>query len=143
MNRKSDAILRLAEGLLRRGVPLHGIGLQAHLTLAALPNWRSVGRNLARLARLGLACQFTEVDVRIPKPVTAAKLRAQADAYRRLVDAARAAGNCAGIVLWGFSDRWSWVPGFFRGDDAALVFDRRNRPKPAYRALRAALARPR
>jgi len=133
--RKADAILRLAAGLLRRGVPLHGIGLQAHLALDHLPRWDGVRTNLRRIRDLGLQVQVTELDVRIRLPVTPAKLRAQADAVRRLHDLCREAGNCTAFVTWGVGDAASWVPGFFKGYDAGLLFDRAWRAKPAYRAL--------
>jgi endo-1,4-beta-xylanase len=43
-------------------------------------------------------------------------------------------------MLWGFSDRYSWVPGISRGTyDHALIYDRDYRPKPAYEAIAAAL----
>jgi endo-1,4-beta-xylanase len=134
-NPKSDAILRLVEGMLARRVPVHGIGLQAHLALESPPRWPRVRAHLKRIAALGLAVQVTELDVRIRTPVTAAKLRRQADVYRRLADACLEAGNCTALVTWGFTDRHSWVPGFFKGCDAALPFDREYRPKPAWRAL--------
>jgi endo-1,4-beta-xylanase len=140
---KADAILRLAERLLHRRVPLHGIGLQAHLDLEALPSWAGVRRNMQRIRDLGLVMQVTEADIRIRKPVTAAKLRAQADAYRRLLDLCREAGHCTAFVTWGVGDATSWVPGFFKGYDAGLLFDRACRPKPAWRAVRALLARAR
>jgi endo-1,4-beta-xylanase len=43
------------------------------------------------------------------------------------------------IVLWGFTDRDSWIPGSFPGFGAAHPFDASFRPKPAYDALHAAL----
>ncbi len=135
VGRKSDAILRLAERLLRRDVPLYGIGLQAHLALDHLPDWAGVRRNLRRIAALGIRMQVTELDVRIRKPVTPAKLRAQADVYRRLFDLCREPGNCTGFVTWGVGDATSWVPGFFKGEDAGLLFDRGYRKKPAYHAV--------
>jgi len=139
VGRKANAILRLAERLLRRDVPLYGIGLQAHLALDSLPAWEGVRRNMKRIAELGLRMQVTELDVRIKKPVTEAKLRAQADVYRRLFDLCREVGNCTGFVTWGVGDATSWVPGFFKGYDAGLLLDRGYRTKPAYRALSAAL----
>jgi hypothetical protein len=36
-------------------------------------------------------------------------------------------------------DRYSWIPGYFAGYGEALSSDANDRPKPAYRALHAAL----
>ena len=52
----------------------------------------------------------------------------------------RRAGHGPAVMLWGFSDRYSWVPGISRGTyDHALIYDRDYRPKPAYEAIAAAL----
>jgi endo-1,4-beta-xylanase len=42
--------------------------------------------------------------------------------------------------MWGFTDRYSWIPQFFPGMGEGLIFDDRYRRKPAYEALREALA---
>ncbi|MFF1283058.1 endo-1,4-beta-xylanase [Streptomyces sp. NPDC058299] len=42
--------------------------------------------------------------------------------------------------MWGFTDRYSWVPGTFPGEGAANLYDEEYRPKPAYRALESELA---
>jgi endo-1,4-beta-xylanase len=45
------------------------------------------------------------------------------------------------VPVWGFSDRYSWVPGFFTNppEGAATPFTEAFQPKPAYVALRRAL----
>jgi len=44
-------------------------------------------------------------------------------------------------TLWGFTDRYSWVPGPSGGTyDQALIFDSDYHPKPAYAAISAALS---
>ncbi len=135
LGEKSDAILRLVDGMRHRGVPVHGIGLQAHLLLGDLPDFKSVAANITRIAARGLTVQITELDIRIRRPVTAAKLRAQADAYLALAETCLASGACTAFVTWGATDKSSWVPGFFKGYDDALLFDRACRPKPAARSL--------
>ena len=40
------------------------------------------------------------------------------------------------FVMWGFTDRHSWVPWFFEGYGSALIFDDSYCPKPAYHAVR-------
>jgi endo-1,4-beta-xylanase len=77
----------------------------------------------------------SEMDVRIPLPVTEEKLNAQACVYRAMLDACLSAPNCKSFVLWGFTDKYSWIPEHFPGYGAALVFDESFRPKPAYYAL--------
>ena len=41
----------------------------------------------------------------------------------------------------GFTDKSSWIPIFFKGSGAALIFDEQYNPKPAYAALREELSK--
>jgi endo-1,4-beta-xylanase len=41
--------------------------------------------------------------------------------------------------VWGVTDKYSWVPDFFPGEGAALIFDENYAKKPAYFASLAAL----
>ncbi len=135
VNKKSDAVYRLVSGMLERGVPIHGVGLQMHVSTESYPSPESIRSNIRRLAALGLAVHITELDVRIPEPATAEKLALQAQVYRNIAGACLAEPGCEAIVTWGFTDRYSWVPSFFKGYGSALPFDADYRPKPAYDAL--------
>lgn len=132
---KSDAYYALATDLLARGVPLHGIGVQGHLGIQyGFPP--GVTENLQRFADLELDIAFTEVDVRMPLPVTDEKLATQADYFGRLMDSCLAVTHCVSFTVWGFSDAYSWVSGWFEGQGAATPFDEAFKPKPAYFAMR-------
>ncbi|MFJ6296067.1 endo-1,4-beta-xylanase [Streptomyces griseoviridis] len=135
---KSDAYYRLAKDLLARGVPLDGIGLQAHLALQyGYP--ATLEDNLRRFSRLGLDTALTEVDVRMQLPADAAKLATQAQWYRDLTAACLAVRRCVGVTVWDYTDKYSWIPAVFPGEGAALPWDEQLRPKPAYAAIRQAL----
>jgi endo-1,4-beta-xylanase len=136
---KSDAVYNLVKGLLDRGVPLDGVGLQMHVGLTGAPTPATISANIQRLAQLGLSVHITEMDVRIPSPVTAANLAAQAAIYRGVVGACLANPKCEALLTWGVSDANSWIPGFFPGFGGALLFDEQFQPKPAYQAVLAAL----
>jgi len=138
--RKSDAIYALVQSLLQRGVPIHGVGLQMHVSLDDFPTPQDVATNMDRLSALGLEVHITEMDVRIKGEATEEALVKQAGVYRDMLDACLSAQNCKAFVLWGFTDRHSWIPYFFEGWDAALIFDPSYRPKPAYDALADGLA---
>lgn len=43
--------------------------------------------------------------------------------------------RCVGATVWGFTDRYSWVPAFFVGQGAACLYDEQLAPKPAYFAV--------
>jgi endo-1,4-beta-xylanase len=45
------------------------------------------------------------------------------------------AESCTAFVVWGLSDRHSWIPSHYNQPDLPLIFDKSFRPKPAYEAL--------
>jgi endo-1,4-beta-xylanase len=135
---KSDAYYTLAKELKAKGVPLDGIGLQAHLALQyGYPT--TLEDNLRRFAKLGLDTSLTEVDIRMILPATEEKLAQQAEWYADLTDACLAVRRCVGITVWDYTDKYSWIPAFFEGEGAALPWDEQLQPKPAYFAIREAL----
>jgi endo-1,4-beta-xylanase len=142
VNPKSDGIYKMAQDFKARGVPLDGIGLQMHLTADA-PPLPGMEANIKRITDLGLQVQFTELDVRLPietgGTAADAALATQAQIYRDIVALCLKYPKCTAIQTWGFTDKYSWVPGSFRGTGAALEFDTAYHPKPAYDAIRTAL----
>ncbi len=140
---KSDAYLELATELLADGVPLHGFGVQGHLsTEYNFPG--DMAQNLQRFADLGLVTAVTEADVRMKLPPdgvpTEAQLEEQADYYRRALEACLDVDGCDSFTVWGLTDRYSWVPYFFSGEGAATLLTEDHEAKPAFHALLAALA---
>ena len=132
---KARSVLRLLRQLKERGVPVDGVGLQGHVDTKPVPMLRET---LAAYAALGLEIVFTEVDVRVDPG--SPDLEAQAQQYSALGAACVELPRCRGFVVWGVSDKESWVPDAYPGEGDALLFDRRLRPKPAYDALRRALS---
>lgn len=140
MSEKADRCYRWVKELLARGVPIHGIGLQYHVQLDKHPAQAEVTENIRRFNDLGLAVHITELDVWLPKDATEEDFRQQAMVYRGVFEAALSAPKCPAILFWGFTDRYSWVPGISNGTyDHALIFDRDYRPKPAYEAIASVL----
>jgi len=135
LNPKSEAVYHLLRDLLDAAVPVHGVGLQMHVPVQGHPRPDDVAANMARLAGLGLEIHITEMDVRLPLPVTEEALAAQARVYGDLLQVCLDCPACTALIQWGVSDRHSWVPHFFEGTGAALILDEAYRPKPAYRAL--------
>lgn len=140
---KADGVFRLVSRLRQRGVPVDAVGFQGHVPTTRLPGFEA---NLRRFATLDTQILFTEVDVRVkvdgdgnPQRGDAA-LRAQAGRYATLARACVALERCRGFTVWGLDDAHSWVPQAYPGTGAALPFDRDLEPKPAFGALRDALA---
>lgn len=136
---KSDALYHYAAALRQQGTPIHGIGLQMHIDLNDAPDPAAVRYNLMRLGALGLETDITEMDVMLALPASRADLSAQAKHYGAMLRACLDVPTCRSFSTWGISDRHSWIPEFFPGKGAALLFDAQYRPKPAYRAVQRTL----
>jgi len=130
INAKSDSAYAMIRELRLKGVPIDGVGMQAHFQLGGVPS--SLAANIARFTALGVKVHITELDIRIPLPSSAAQLQTQALNYRDVFNACLQTPGCDAIVLWGFTDRESWIPDSFSGWGEALPFDATYNPKPAY-----------
>ncbi|MCB1845134.1 MAG: endo-1,4-beta-xylanase [Halioglobus sp.] len=136
---KFDSLIALAERLLARGVPLHGIGLQAHFIFLP-PDREQLEAQLARVAALGLQVELTELDIALPLFAnTPDPLAAQAQAYADVVAACLAVPACTGITTWGIDDDNSWLDSFelsaANAPNRPLLFAADGVPKPAYQSV--------
>ncbi|MEU1572777.1 endo-1,4-beta-xylanase [Streptomyces collinus] len=137
VNAKSTALYNLVKSLKERGVPIDGVGLQAHLIVGQVPS--TLQQNIQRFADLGVDVAITELDIRMQLPATQAKLTQQAADYKAVMNACVAVARCTGVTVWGFTDSDSWIPDTFPGQGAATPYDENHRPKPAYHAIAEAL----
>ncbi|MCX7940722.1 MAG: endo-1,4-beta-xylanase, partial [Endomicrobia bacterium] len=137
MGGKSNGVYNLVSQLKQEGVPIHGVGWQCHFYY----DWRlnqTFYENLERIKALGLDVKVTELDMSIPLPVEPQELQVQARGYADM--AYFCLSNKIGMVLWGFTDKHSWIPGFTNGErGAALIFDENYNKKPAYYAIESVL----
>lgn len=145
INPKSDAVYAMVKDFKKRGVPIDGVGIQAHLSNPDMKEIESLAANLSRLTALGVQVHITEMDVALPIDATGALMdqadkQRQADIYRFVASACFQQPGCTALQTWGFTDKYSWIPGFTKGAKGrALLFDEVYAPKPAYSALREAL----
>nr|UXE44974.1 endo-1,4-beta-xylanase Z [uncultured bacterium] len=137
---KSDAIYAMAKDFKKRAVPLDGIGLQMHVDLAfdQPAKLQALSENIQRLGALGLEVHITELDVRLPSD-DAASLKAQGHLYGEIIKACVQQPSCKAIQFWGVTDKYSWIPEYYKGMGWALPFDDQYQRKPAYRAILDAL----
>jgi len=141
---KFDGLILLVEGMLARGVPIDGVGLQGHFFLP--PNPVTLQSQLEQIASLGLLVELTEVD--IPISLFASKsdpLAAQAHAYRDVFTVCLRIPACTGVTTWGIDDGDTWLDTFpltqADAPNRPLLFDEFGQPKPAYDAAVSALLR--
>jgi endo-1,4-beta-xylanase len=138
---KRRAFLRLAESLLKAGVPLGGLGTQTHLSAESDPE--ALGPAMRELASLGLPIHLSELDVTLegaPRDRRAAQAmqtrlaEAAAEAFAELPEHQRFA-----FTTWGVRDRDSWrrqpeQEAKFAGDEPLLLNDE-GHPKPVLAAV--------
>jgi len=149
---KTEFVYQMVKSLRAQGVPVDGVGSQAHLS-TRYGNYSpfQIADALERFAGLGVATALTEVDVRNLMPANQTGdtmnplLQAQAYNYSALLKGCLSSRHCLSYTVWGFDDGHSWTntwdfgsgPG---GEAMATIYDRTYQPKPAYRALQADLA---
>lgn len=136
-----DAYYDLVVRLLEDGAPIDGIGFQFHLKAGRdMPSVDQIAANMARYQALGLTTHITELDVRIEAPVTDAKLTKQAEIYETVMRAA-AQSSVKDVVLWGFTDRYSWITNgqTFPDHPVGTIMDDTLQPHPSFAAMQAAL----
>ena len=135
-----ESYYNLVVHLLEQGTPIDGVGFQFHLDVELdNPGVDSILDNLARYHALGLSTHITELDVRIPEPLTAEKLREQARLYGIVFRAALESTSTRDVMLWDFSDRYSWITrsdGFFPQHAAGTIMDDELRLYPSFQAIR-------
>ncbi len=142
---KRMATLRVLEGLKSRGVPVDGIGIQAHLGLPPAVSFdqETFARFLDEIDNLGLKIRISELDVLETDTSPSMETRDQrvADAVAALLDVATQSPALVSVTCWGLSDRYSWIPpeSESAGLNRGLPFDSDLRAKPMYAAIRKAI----
>ncbi|HTW27968.1 MAG TPA: endo-1,4-beta-xylanase [Acetobacteraceae bacterium] len=142
--RKRAAMLSLLADLRHRGVPVQGLGMQAHLEAGVHAlDQKELAQFCADVAALGLNIVITEMDVRdnrLPAaiPVRDAGVAAEGRAFLEVVLESPA---LLGVVTWGLSDLRTWLDEAWPRTDGLpqrpLPLDREMRRKPLWEAMAA------
>jgi endo-1,4-beta-xylanase len=146
---KREKIFRMLKGLIDRGVPVHGVGLQGHWAVNE-PTEAQLDSTLARFAQLGLKVQITELDISVyPKEhdarerkqednnqvFTEEREKQQLEKYEMCFRLFRKYKHViTGVTFWNISDRHSWLDDFpvKNRKDYPLLFDKELKPKKAF-----------
>ena len=138
---RQDAVLAIVRRLQKRNLPVHAIGMQAHLYAERTIGTANLRRFIRELAAMGVGVAVTELDVidwRLPKdPVTRDAL--VANTARAFLDTVFDETVPEFVATWGLSDRYSWIGDTFPRLDSAkarpLPLDRDLGRKPLFDVL--------
>ncbi|HLK90711.1 MAG TPA: endo-1,4-beta-xylanase [Polyangia bacterium] len=134
---KSDYVYNLVKGMLARGVPIGGVGLQMHTGSADMtPSAAEVASNMQRLEALGLNVFVSEMDVQLCSNGT---LDAQSARFEAIVADCLTQPLCLAVTVWGVTDKYSWLNGMTCATPQPLLFDGNFAPKPAHMGVLNAL----
>ncbi|MGN6514256.1 MAG: endo-1,4-beta-xylanase [Rhizomicrobium sp.] len=139
--------LDFLEGALVRGVPIHALGLQGHLSaFGTQVDAGKLARFLDAVKAMGLAILVTEHDVDDsggPSDI-AIRDRAVADASRRFLDVMLGNAATKAVLTWGLSDRFldpqGWRDRLAGRYPRMLPLDRDYARKPMWNAMAKAFA---
>jgi endo-1,4-beta-xylanase len=141
---KRTSILKAIDYLKSKNVPIHALGIEAHL------NYQGFARGfdttgfrtfLSQVASRGLYIFITELDVLDDglKANIATRDAGVADVYTRFLSVALQEPAVKVVNTFGLSDRYTWLQEDFPRQDGAarrpLPFDENLQPKPAYTAI--------
>jgi endo-1,4-beta-xylanase len=154
---KRAGAIRIAKNLLKKGIPIHGIGEQAHYDLN--PPIEDLNASIEAFAALGLKVMITELDISVLKFPDESKMGADVNlnyalqesfnpyaqqlpsevqqklhmAYKQVFDVLlRHHQVIDRVTFWGVTDADSWRNGWpMKGrTDYPLLFDRNHQLKP-------------
>ena len=141
---KREIVFDLLNGMIKRKVPVHAVGLQSHLkgdrTFKTLPDW------IKRLKSLKLHVFVTELDVddkSLPSN-TDERDKLVAKTYSDFLRSALSTGHVDITLMWGLADPYSWlltVPWGKRKDglpERPLPFGDKMEPTAVFYAMQAA-----
>ncbi|NQU85134.1 MAG: endo-1,4-beta-xylanase [Mariniphaga sp.] len=160
---KRDQVVEMVKDFKKRGIPIHGIGLQGHVGLD-YPDLREFEASIKAFADEGMKVHITELDVTVlpydwgrtaeisTNREYAASLNPYTEGLPKDVDKKLAdryvelfkiflkyRDSMERVTFWGVSDDQSWKNNFpMRGrTDYPLLFDREHKPKSCYDAIAA------
>ena len=124
---RRKALLGLLRSLRDKDVPLHAVGLQSHLFAGRVLDHDGLQALLAEIKALKLDVLITELDVidyELPGKVSERDAMV-ADFAGQFLESVRDVVRPKAILTWGLSDRYTWVPAYFKRRDGMP-----NRPLP-------------
>lgn len=143
---KRERVYQLLKKMLDAGVPVKGVGLQAHWSIID-PSADAIITSIKKFSSLGLDVQITELDISVytskdknpyDANFTPEREQQQIEQYAKVFKVFRDYKQyLTGVTFWNVSDKYSWLDNFpIRGrKNYPLLFDQNLRPKKAYQAV--------
>lgn len=129
---KATGAQRIVKLVQSYGAKIDGVGMQAHLIVGSTGSesvsaWQA---NMNAFIALGVDVAITELDIRTNTPATSAAVTQQAKDYATVIQGCKSVPRCVGVTIWDYTDKYSWIPGVFSGEGAALPWDENMNKKP-------------
>lgn len=138
---RREIALRIIRRLKDKGIPVHGLGMQAHLYGERAIDSHGLQRFMLELGKLDMDVEITELDVidwKLPADA-GVRDRATASLVSTFLNAVVSVRQPKAIVTWGLSDRYSWIRETFPRTDGAkarpLPLDTEYKPKSMMKVL--------
>jgi endo-1,4-beta-xylanase len=146
---KRKKIIRMVTDLKKKGVPIHGIGLQGHWSIHELKS-DALEACLNDFSKTGLILHITELDLSVwpgeperrvknerdaADGMTPEKDKAQQELYGMMFEKFRKYSNhIQAVTFWNISDRHSWLDEWpvWGRKDHPLLFDEALTPKSSF-----------
>ena len=140
-SRKLDSVIKLINELKTAGVPIHGVGLQMHISINT--NNNGIDNAFQKLAATGLLIHVSEMDVRINPSnspgfsATSTLLDMQAQKYKYVAQSYFQnvpSPQRFGITVWNLTDADSWIV-LSGKEDFPTLFNSSYQKKAAFSGL--------
>jgi endo-1,4-beta-xylanase len=141
---KRAQVLALIKRLKLRGVPLHALGIQSHLTAGEGTPGAGLRDFIREVAALDMQIFVTELDISDHKLTGSPAERdaVVARLYADYLDLVLAEPNVTAVLTWGITDKYTWLNHYHARSDGqpqrCLPFDPEYHPTPIFFAMRKA-----
>lgn len=138
--KKRDAMYEFVKSLKEKGVPIHGVGMQVHISNGQ-PTIESLAETIQKFRELDLQIHITELDISmyaheyedIDTPPESHKIH-QAHRYQKIFKLARENKDVVtNVTFWGFHNGHTWLSS--QKKDWPLPFDKEYQHTLAYEGI--------
>jgi len=123
---KSTGAQNLIKMVKAYGAPIHGMGMQGHMSVGSVSQSNLLS-NMQAFAALSVDVAYTEIDINTQ---SSSSFTQQATDYATVVNVCKAVSRCVGITIWGFTDKYTWISG-----GLPLPWDSSLNKKAAYNSI--------